>query len=208
MGFRRAESGSRRLWRLALVPLVLLLHACATRPPPAEPAPAAAWQAHQAQVQSLTSWEARGRVAIHNGDEGWQAAFDWRQQGGNYRLRLRGPFGQGAVELSGDPAGVWLRRADRQPVYARSVDQLLLAETGWRLPVRGLQDWLRGLPVADAAAVFDWDEQGRLQSLRQQGWQIAYRRYGRTQNYQLPERLQLTRDDLRVKVLVDAWQVP
>ncbi len=197
-------AGSRLLLSFA----VLLLTACASRPPLPTPAPEAVWEAHRERVASLRDWQVQGRVAIRDSEDGWHAAFDWQQRGARYRLRLRGPFGQGAVELRGDEQGVWLRRADQPPVFARSVDQLLLEQTGWRLPVRGLQDWLRGVPVGDRPAVLDWDAEGLLQSLQQDGWQITYRRYRTVAERQLPERLQLLRDTLQVKVVVDTWQLP
>jgi outer membrane lipoprotein LolB len=194
---------------LSLVALLLLVSACATRPPPAiGTAPESAWLAHRASVETLTDWQIRGRVAIRRDDDGWHADFDWQQRGDRYRLRLRGPFGQGAIELQGGPLGVWLKRQDQAPVYAGSAERLLREETGWDLPVVGLGDWLRGLPVAQEPAAFDWDGQGRLQSLRQDGWSIDYRRYRGVGERQLPDRMQLLRDSLLVKVVIDEWDIP
>jgi outer membrane lipoprotein LolB len=187
--------------------LALLLNACASRPPGPE-APESVWLQHRDSVQTLSEWQLLGRVAIRNADEGWNASFDWRQSGQRYRIRLRGPFGQGAVELHGDPGGVWLRRQDQAPVFAHNADDLLARETGWQLPVSGLGDWLRGLPDASLTAELKWDAEGRLRKLLQGGWQIDYRRYRSVGARQLPDRLQLERDDLRVKVVVDSWQTP
>jgi outer membrane lipoprotein LolB len=187
----------------------LLAGGCATTPPPAgETAPEAFWLSHRASLQTLTDWQVRGRVAVRSAAEGWNADFDWQQRGERYRIRLRGPFGRGAVELHGDPLGVWLKRQDQPPVYSGDVERLLQAETGWRLPVAGLGDWLRGLPVDAEPASFEWDRQGRLRTLQQDGWQIAYGRYRAVGERQLPDRLQLLRDQLQVKVVVDAWQIP
>jgi len=186
----------------------VLLNACATRPPVTGPAPESAWLQHRASLEALSDWQARGRVAIRRDDDGWNAGFDWQQSGDSYRIRLRGPFGQGGIELHGDRAGVWLQRENEAPVYARSVDRLLQDETGWRLPVQGLRDWLLGLPVAEQSSVLDWDGQGRLHSLQQDGWSIDYRRYRGVGEQQLPEKLQLQRDQVQVRVVVDEWQLP
>jgi outer membrane lipoprotein LolB len=67
---------------------------------------------------------------------------------------------------------------------------------------------LRGLPADEQPAVLDWDQQGRLQTLQQDGWEIAYGRYRDVGERQLPDKLKLSRDQLQVKVIVDAWQVP
>lgn len=193
--------------RTLLLAVSLLAGGCAVQPP-VPPADDSAWLAHRARIDQLSEWQLQGRVAIRNAEDGWHAAFDWQQQGRQYRLRLRGPFGQGALELRGDDSGVWLQRQDQAPVHARSVEQLLEQETGWRLPVLGLQDWLRGVPVDGRPAVLAWDDRGLLQSVRQDGWQIDYTRYDTVGGQQLPDRLQLQRDDLHVKVVVDQWQLP
>jgi outer membrane lipoprotein LolB len=193
---------------LALVG-VLLVSACATRPPVVTgTVPESVWLEHRATLETLTDWQVRGRVAIRSEDDGWNADFDWQQRGESYRIRLRGAFGQGGIELHGDKLGVWLRRQDKAPVYARNVEHLLKEETGWQLPVLGLSDWLRGLPAEAQPAALDWDQQGRLQSLQQDGWNIAYGRYRDVGERQLPDKLQLLRDQLQVKVVVDEWQVP
>lgn len=198
----------RFLLRGLVAAVVLLISACATRPTVTGTIPESAWLEHRATLETLTDWQVRGRVAIRNDDDGWNADFDWQQRGENYRIRLRGPFGQGAIELRGDNHGVWLKRQDNTPVYARNVENLLQAETGWQLPVLGLRDWLLGLPVQAQEMVLDWDRQGRLQSLQQDGWNIAYSRYRDVGGRQLPDKLQLLRDQLRVKVVVDEWQLP
>ncbi len=200
---RRAHLLSLRwLW----LPACLLLAACATRPPVAPDA--AAWRAHREALSALHDWQARGRIAVRAGDEGWSAGFDWRQTGTDYRIRLRGPFGQGALELEGNSRGVWLRRAGRPPVFTRAPEFLLERETGWRLPVAGLDHWLRGLPDGSADVETRLDDRGRLARLRQRGWEIRYSRYRDVRGLALPDRLELRRDGLRIKVLVDDWELP
>ena len=196
-------------WLYLVLAASLLLGACATRPPVSvTPAPESVWLQHRATLEDLTAWQVRGRVAVQRDDDGWNAGFDWQQRGDTYRIRLRGPFGQGGLELHGDRLGVWLKREDAAPVYARSVDRLLEDETGWRLPVQGLRDWLLGLPAAGQPSALDWDRQGRLRTLQQDGWSIDYRRYRDVGERQLPDRMQLVHDQVQVKVVVDHWQVP
>jgi outer membrane lipoprotein LolB len=189
-------------WGLAL----LLLAGCATRAPLPAPAAESAWLAHRAALQALTHWQVQGRVAVRAGEEGWNAHFDWQQQGEDYRIRLRGPFGQGAVELHGNAGGVWLKHSDRPEVFARDPETLLERETGWRLPVAGLSAWLRGLPVAELHADYQWDAHGALVEINQDGWHIDYARYQQNGALRLPVRVRLERDALQVRFVIDSWQ--
>ena len=192
-----------------LVPvLTVFLLGCAAQPVTVEPPAETAWLRHLAALEALQEWQVRGRVALRTADEGWSASFDWQQRGSDYRIRLRGPFGQGALELTGDETGVWLQQAEQPPVFAFDAETLLEQQTGWRLPVAGLAAWLRGMPVAGAWSDARWDTQGRLQHLAQDDWQIDYQRYREKHTLMLPQKLRLQRDSVSVKFVIDDWQIP
>lgn len=193
---------------LLLIVWTLLATACATRPADSPSSAEGAWLGHQARVQSLDDWKVQGRVAVRRDQEGWNANFDWQQRGEEYRIRLRGPFGQGAVELYGNSAGVWLKRKEQPTVYADDAEALLLAETGWHLPLNGFDSWLLGLPDAGSpATALDWDADGHLRHLTQADWEIDYRRYKAVDDVSLPDRLRLNRDSLLVKIVIDQWEI-
>ena len=197
------------LLRLFGVPgLILLLSACATQAPVVVPADGEAWKARRQALTALETWQARGRIAVRTDSDGWSAGFDWRQAGADYRIRLRGPFGQGALELEGDGRGVWMKRAGQPPVFSADPEVLLEQESGWRLPVAGLDHWLRGLADNRGDAISQLDATGRLAALHQHGWQIDYRSYRDYGEYTLPSRMELQRDGLRIKVLIDTWTLP
>lgn len=193
------------LWH-AVWPVLLVVGGCAVQPPVTE-TPETVWLQHQTNIEQLTRWQVQGRLALRLGDEGWTAGFDWQQQEQVWRIRLSGPFGQGVVELHGDRRGVWLQQAGRAPVFATDPESLLEQETGWRLPVSGLASWLRGLPAPGETGELQWDAQGRLAYLEQGGWQVDYRRYLQVGDYPLPDRLQMKRESMRVKFVLDDWQV-
>ena len=188
--------------------LLLVAAGCATRPQIPVPEAESAWLEHRDALEALRDWQVKGRVALRTEDEGWSAGFDWRQRGENYRIRLRGPFGRGAVELNGDRHGVWLKRADQPAVFAVNPEALLQQQTGWRLPVTGLGAWLRGLPVNGSEPVVQLDAQGRLLHIGQNGWLIDYQRYMDSNGLPLPKKLRLSRDSVQVRFVLDDWQIP
>lgn len=159
-------------------------------------------------VPTADTWVMEGRLALRVEAEGWHANIHWEQQPGEYHIRLYGPLGQGALELTGTPAGVFLQRADGQVSQARDPDILLYQETGWQLPVSGLRYWVRGRVQPRLEYTLRRDEQGRLVELQQAGWDIRYTDFFDTAATTLPRRIQLVNGDIRVKLIIDQWQRP
>ena len=180
--------------------LLLALTACAT-PPAREASPTALDLASP----RYSNWQIRGRVALVKGDQGWHASLNWREDAGRYRLDLSGPLGQGAIRLEGDAAGVRLQTADGHDYVAEDADALVLAVTGWQLPVAGIRYWVRGVPVPGRPAVVKTDAAGHLVSLAQSGWDIRYDRFQDVDGRAWPTRMRLTTDDLSVRLVVDDW---
>ena len=186
-----------------------LLGGCATSPEPISPGNQKDWHKHLAQVSALDAWHVQGRVAVNKTNKtnrsGGTAHFDWQQQGDQYHIRLRGPFGQGAVELFGDAQAVRLVRPNQQVITASSAEHLLQQQTGWHLPISSLVYWLRGIPAPPSQTSPLVDEHGRLVHLLQHGWGIAFARYTPFEKLFLPKRLQLKGEGLRVKIIIDEW---
>lgn len=178
---------------LPLLLLILGLSGCAGLAP-REPA----------AVPAADAWALEGRIALRLEDEGWHASVLWEQRAERYHIRLQGPLGQGALELTGGPAGVVLERADGRISQARDPDILLYQETGWQLPVSGLRYWVRGRPLPELEARSRRDDQGRLVELHQAGWDIRYTDFFDTGA--LPRRIELVNGEVRVRLVIDAWQ--
>lgn len=179
--------------------LLALLGACAQLPQRA-----AGWQ-----PPDWPAWSLRGRIAVHAGEQGWHASLNWRQSVAGYQLELSGPLGQGAVRMTGDAAGVTLERADGLRDWAADADELLARNTGWTLPVGGLRYWVQGRAVPERPADWERAADGRPLRLRQDGWDIRYTSYQeQTGGVPLPKRIDLERDGIRARLLIDAWIGP
>jgi outer membrane lipoprotein LolB len=177
---------------------VLSLAGCATTPILESSQSAAA----------LDAWQLMGRVSLTRGEEGWHASLNWQQQGDHFYLKISGPLGQGGFQLNGDDRGVVLVDADGKTFAAKDADVLLAQVTDWQLPVMGLRYWIRGLPAPGAGeAQSSKDDSGRLNRLVQSGWTINYNRYQIVDDISLPDKLQLLRDDIAVRIVVDKWEL-
>ena len=75
--------------------------------------------------------------------------------------------------------------------------------TFWfRLPLRGLTDWVRARPATDAPAQAEYATDGRLLSLEQHGWRIEYTAYEGIQ----PKRLKLNYPGLELRLAITEWK--
>ncbi len=169
-----------------------------------------AWEALRAELEALSAWHARGRLSVQMGDDGGSAGFDWREHpGGDYALRLSGPWGQGVARIEGGDGYVRLDEGDGQVLEGASARLLLWQRFGWDVPVDGLRRWLMGLPTGDAAPdAYTLDDFGRLEHLRWEEWEIAYRRYTQVDGLDLPADLTIRHvaEGTRIRVAVDNWQ--
>lgn len=195
---------------LSLMSGAVMLAACTTLPAHKAAAPELErqWLAHQRDLGQYHNWSMSGRLGIQAEDQGWHVSFRWEQGGSElYHITLSGPLGQESAELQGTSQGVTLLLADGRSVSALDPDELLLQHLGWRLPVKGLYYWVRGLPVPNAAETHGLDERGRLQWLEQSGWHISYRRYDDISGKDFPTKIFLDSPQVKVRLVIDEWTV-
>ena len=193
---------------LGLAPLALAVPGCAWKP----------WRREAGFVppdaappdDEVASFRAIGKLAarVRDGNGSWSAAFDWRQNEADFRLRLSGPFGQGALEVRGRPGEAVLENAKGERRTAATPEALFDQELGLDLPASSLRHWItararRGVPVEDWAL----DEGGRLASLTQEGWRIVYRYPPGSGDDSLPNRITLHGSRFVVRVVVRDWRL-
>ena len=204
----------RRLLRslAAGLSLCLALSACIapqTRQTlPADPVQA---RANDARRDALAQWNLSGRIAVSTGDRGGSGRIDWRQEAGEYTISLSAPVTRQSWQLSGNDRGARLEGIAGGPREDADVEQLLLSATGWNIPVRALQDWVRGIPAPPAE--FGPEKHvysGSLPaSLEQAGWTIEYQEWhpAGADGPQLPRRIVARSGDASVKLVIDEWSV-
>ncbi len=172
---------------LTAVLAALSLAACATVP---HTDSAETWTQRVARAGALKDWEMRGRVALRTEDNrGGQASLSWHYRDARHVIVLRGPLGGGLLRLQQDRDGAYLQDAERREYRAASAEELLFSVAGWRVPITGLEYWIRGLPAPSEITFQEWDEYGRLTRLQQFGWDVHFLEYASSGGYELPSRL-------------------
>ena len=167
--------------------LAALLAACATLPAPSEETPA---------------FELSGRVAVRYGGEAASGRAEWRHSAATDDLIIANPIGQGIAEIARRGDAYTLVTADGKRYAASDPEALTQDVLGWRLPLAGLPDWVRGRPLAGVPAETRYDG-ARLGMLQQSGWTIEYLEYGENG---LPRRLRLYRDTLDIRLVIEEWR--
>ncbi len=157
------------------------------------------------QIASITAWEIVGAIAAKNKSKGWSATLHWLQRGPQaYQIRLMGPLGNGSVMISKQGNLVYFQSGHKKSM-SKNAEELLLKQTGIRLPVGNLYYWIRGLPAPGQVKSAFYDQSKHLQILRQNGYQINFYQYNSINGRALPTLIRLQGNDLRVKVVIKRW---
>ena len=154
------------------------------------------WEARRSALQAWHGFDLRGRLAVARGEEGFSGNLRWLQEPVITRLEVDGPLGVGGARYEFPPG------AD-----PAALEQAL----GVPVPLASLRYWLLGVPDPDPALIAEEGvdaDGGRLATLRQAGWDVSYPRYAPVAGtrFELPQRIEVRRDGLRIRLWVEAWQ--
>ena len=190
---------------LAAVALACVLAGCQTIPVP--PAPSTSWSVRRPALQALSRFGLTGRVAVAVGRQGFNAGLRWMQSATVTRLTLTGPLGAGGVQVTADAGELSVVASDGKRLDDAAARAELEDKLGFEPPLASLRYWVLGVPDPGAAASVQLDSQQRLTQLTQEGWQIDYAAYMPVGAEWLPRLLTLRREGVRVRMVVDGWQL-
>jgi len=150
-----------------------------------------------------TEFEVSGRIAVRYRDDAGTGNVAWRHGAQSDEMLLTSPLGQGIARIVRTGAEVVLTAQDGREFRAADAEALTDQVLGFRLPLLGMADWVRGRPAPQPAPVHvRRDGAGRLVELEQSGWRIAYLEYENA----LPSRLTLTFPGLELRLAIAEWK--
>ncbi|MSQ55839.1 MAG: outer membrane lipoprotein LolB [Betaproteobacteria bacterium] len=148
-------------------------------------------------------FELTGRIAVRYRDEASSGGISWRHRTDGDEVLLATPLGQGVARIVREAGTVTLTTADGKQQSAADAEALTESMLGFRLPLAGLADWVRGREsVGPAEAQRDTD--GRLSRLEQGGWVVEYLEYGENR---LPSRMKLGYPGIEIRLAVSEWKL-
>jgi len=147
-------------------------------------------------------FELTARFAASYRNEAASGTLQWRHRAARDVVMLSSPFGQGVARITREGETVTLITGDDKRYSAADAETLTEQVLGFRLPLRGLTDWVRARPATDAPAQAEYAADGRLLSLEQRGWRIEYMAYEGVQ----PKRLKLLYPGLELRLAISEWK--
>lgn len=196
----------RNLWMLILI---FTLAGCTTVSQPTSQTPTTsvappAWKPRASSLAKINSWQIQGKIAVVTAKDSGSATINWTKRNQNYQVSLMGPLGTHSMKLDGRPGKVILTSSDGKTYTAASPEQLLAEQWGFNIPVSYLNYWIRGLP-APGNADKQFDAQGRIKVLNQQGWHVQFSDYLQKKGVELPSKIFLASNSVKVKIVVYDW---
>jgi outer membrane lipoprotein LolB len=148
-------------------------------------------------------FELAGRIAMKYKDEAGSGNIAWRHAAGSDELLLTSPIGQGIARIVRSGDEVVLTTHDGRELRAADAEALTEQALGFRIPLAGLADWVRGRAgKAPPPENMRKDAEGRLAELQQSGWTIEYQAY----EGGLPSRLRLVYPGIELRLAITEWK--
>ena len=185
----------------------LILSGCASTSPIKEIPPVAQEinQQHIAKLAQIQHFTLKGRLGVVTQKQGFSGGIDWQHALTSDNIEVYSPLGGKVASIVKSPTEVTLTTQEGHSVKAQDVESLTEMTLGWRLPLEGLSDWALGKPTKSKIDASTWDEQGRLTTLKQDGWDISYENYAENNGYLLPSKIVLKSENVNLKLLVEKW---
>ena len=194
------------LKRNLLVFILLVLASCATTTPPSQlPANMAINQKHLATLANIKAFSLKGRLGVVTQKQGFSGGIDWQHQVITDNIDVYSPVGGKAANIIKTLDGVTLTDQKGHSIRAQDAESLTETTLGFRLPLNGLSDWALGRPTARKINASSWDDQGKLLTLKQDGWDISYENYNDKNGISLPNLIVLKSEKVNLKLLVENW---
>jgi len=155
----------------------------------------------------IPSFEITGRISVRHEKDGFSGNLHWRHVFGADEFVVQTPFGQGVARVTQYSQGATLEMADGKVLHAQDAESLTQQALGFRLPLTGMPRWVQALAQSGDAELRHAHD-GTLAYLSEQGWQIEYLSYQTQGATTLPTKLTLQNAELKLRLVIDDWQVP
>jgi len=160
---------------------------------------------HLQQLATIKQFSVQGRIGVQTNNKGFSGGLQWQHRSTEDDISLYSPLGSQVASITKTADQVVLKDSSGNSFSAVDAETLTQQTLGWKLPLTGLADWSIGRPTQSPIQSSNWNEQGLLTNLEQDGWKIEYDNYQQQGAYMLPGKIFLKSDQLNLKLLVEQW---
>lgn len=188
--------------------MVLALAACGQRGVQVEAQGGEQQRAQHEALSAYQSWNLHARAIVRRPGESYHVGLQWKRNPGQFVMLLEAPFGQGVFRIDATADGGYRLSLPDGQLFENSTPEALLEDVfGWSMPISGMIYWIRGLPRPGSEYRDRVDASGYTRSIRQDRWAIEYKTYFEAATEpRLPRRMDLSRDNLNIKLVIEHWQ--
>lgn len=200
------ESKEQHLTRqyLFLCILIILLAGCANK----SNFKTGTYNNWKEKLAAQQTWQVKGKLAFISPKERQSANLTWQQSAIKNHLVLTTFIGTRILSLQQTINGAELTY-NGQTYTDSNASALLYRLTGFTLPVNNADNWLKGT-IADTT--FNTDPFGRAQTVlwfdnNGKQWVIEYTDFIQQSGYWLPQKLNLSHQQIKIKIHLYDWQL-
>ena len=168
------------------------------------------WEQQQQALQQLDHWTLTGKLAIFLESDRQSANIYWQQQGDDYSIQLTTFIGTRILQVTKNEQGVEIINNDDEVFTGQDANTLIKQlSPGLDLPIAALQQWIKGNPANASYQLNDQQQVSELLGLdaSQNLWEVDFQQYQVFSGSVLPTKVNLKRDDIRVKIAINQWKV-
>lgn len=152
------------------------------------------------RVGNLKNWALQGRLLIKSEDI-LTANIQWQHENERDVLKLFGTLGMGAVLIELNEHEIKLDTGQGEVLVSQDIDGFIARQIGFIVPLTALRRWvigayLQGVPVLQ-----------QQQGFKQLGWQVRYNEYMQTPVGVLPRKIKISKENIKLKLVVDQWDI-
>ena len=141
-------------------------------------------------LESLVSWQLRGKIGIRSPKGNVNLGFLWAQSQENYDISLTGALGVQVAHLNGDASEMMLALPNGINYDNAGIDRIVEM-----LPLYLLRYWVRGIPNPM------FDHESNPDGFFQQGWQVQLQQAGTMG----PRKILVHREDIMLRLVALEW---
>lgn len=151
-----------------------------------------------AVLANLKTWSFRGRLGIKG-----QPVIDinWEHRVGQDSLKLSGPLGQGAKEVTFSDDYIQVKDGVNKIESFGAPDEFIQKRLGIEVPVSHLRYWVIGLPDPNFAYLAEKN------GFTQTNWKVEYQQVSIKSGQSLPHKVQFERNNIKLKLFIDQWGI-